>query len=788
MNKFLSGILYTLICVSCTTHDNVFSLENELKGTVSINGKAGNGDYPYVTAGTRLYSIGNQYGNFPEIGFHVPGEMGGIWQHPIKLLDGFELSINDTPLKKCHQFITYPFANQFKYEYEKRGISVTRTDFVPDNLPVLIIEYAISNHSAQEKELDLNLRVDSDLSPVWLGERCGMNDTQDMLMGIDSQNICEIKDSLNNWFAGISSEEKLAISHSSKSHLKGQGITTDIQPPKQKIQAGSKKTLRFYIAGSTSDMTEVKQNIQLAIANTKNLFEEKKQRYHQIDERAKITIPDTLLAQAYQWGKYNNDWLTREVPGMGRGVNAGLPDYPWFFSNDQGATFSGLVGTIDPQIFYDSWEMLLRISNQANNHSGRIIHEVSTNGEVFDKGRMEESQTFINTAWTIFKWTGNKDFLKTYYDQGKKVWEFLQAHDTNHNLYVEGYGGVEIEGLNDEMLDVATATQAFLHNMSLMASIFDESALAKEYADKAGILKNKINEDWWSKQENRYFDFHADKKKAVELIDMALKERVSDGRNKWAKAKLTSLKKQILSGEYKEKGYIVFYNSPLGVLNEGVADEKKAIAILENMSFFTNKFGLYVSGIARPDDIALDEGSVAYRLNGDFNYREAIMTIGTSSLAIAECKFRGSDYAMKYIHQILNNFSYATPGTTYEVSPDYGMFCQAWNISGLNIPLIQCIFGVDPMAYTKTISIKPDIPSNWDFAKLERLLVGENELSIDFKRVGNKRLLAIDNSQEGWKIDVCLPSHIKSAKINGQSISIQGGKITLDGLKHTIEY
>src|SRR5258706_2626275 len=42
---------------------------------------------PYVTAGDRTYLIGTQDGQFPDIGHHVPGEMGGLWLPPIKLSD-----------------------------------------------------------------------------------------------------------------------------------------------------------------------------------------------------------------------------------------------------------------------------------------------------------------------------------------------------------------------------------------------------------------------------------------------------------------------------------------------------------------------------------------------------------------------------------------------------------------------------------------------------------------------------------------------------------------------------
>ena len=85
--------------------------------------------------------------------------------------------------------------------------------------------------------------------------------------------------------------------------------------------------------------TEIQENLRVAKENLKDLYEQKRLRYEEIDRTAAITIPDTLLMTAYQWGKYNSDWLVRDVPGLGNAMSAGLPDYPWFFSNDQSITF-----------------------------------------------------------------------------------------------------------------------------------------------------------------------------------------------------------------------------------------------------------------------------------------------------------------------------------------------------------------------------------------------------------------------------------------------------------------
>jgi len=776
--------------LSCTERrqPEPFSLNRESRQLTHIKGEKENGDYLYVTAGNALYSIGNQYGQFPEVGFHVPGEMGGIWQHPIKLLDGFQLTVNQRALDKSDQFITYPFANQFEYNLSET-LDITRTDFVPDSLPVLVVEYQIQNKTATSQAVDLQFTVNSDLSPVWLGERSGMTDSRDTLVGLTSGNTFIIKDKLNDWYTGVTSDvDNLFVESTENSPWKGQGISVTLKLPALLLSKNEVKNIRFYISGSMKNPTEIKENLRVAKDHLEDLFTQKKERYRNIDRIAAITIPDTVLMKAYQWGKYNNDWLVRDVPGLGNGMSAGLPDYPWFFSNDQSITFGALVGTRQPDLFYNSLAMIKKVSDEYNNHSGRIVHEFSTNGAVYDKGRMEESQEFIIAAWHVFEWTGNKEFMKIYYDHGKKVWEFLQAHDTNHNLYVEGFGGVEIEGLNDEMLDVAVHTQSFLEVMGEAALVFEEPALSADYANKAAILKQKINEDWWSPSEKRFADFISDKQKAIRLIDMTLEKRVIEGRNEWARKKLLDLKQRIQSGQHNEKGYTVLYNAAAILpLTEGIADPKKAYEMLESVPFFTNKFGIYVAGIARPDDITSEEGSVAHRLTGEFNYNEAIMMGATSKLAIAECRYRGFEYARKYIGQILNNFSFATPGSTYEVSPDYGMFVQAWNVLGINVPLIQYAFGVKPNAYKREISIHTDIPSDWNYAKLERLLIGNNQLSIDYKNEKGKRMFTIEGTEDNWNIHFSLPQNTTFLKINGVEQEVLSHSIILQGLKNNIE-
>jgi glycogen debranching enzyme len=761
-----------------------FSLQAASNHLPRLYGKKENARYLCVTAGDRLYSIGDQAGNFPSVGFHVPGEMGGVWQHPVKLLDGFRLTITDSKTGvveqagTCDRFVTYSFTTQYVYNFPQERLSVTRTQFVPDGLPVLILEYAFTNNDHVDKDLTVQLATDVNLRPVWLGERSGMIDSTDALLSYDSETkTVFFKDNNNPWYAGISADGlRVDFSGTQPSPYPGKGITGNLCALIH-VAKGATALLRFYISGSIKNTAE----IQLAIGRAKKmlpqLFLEKEQRYHQLEKNARIDMPDTALMEAYQWGKYTSDWLVRDVPGMGRAMSAGLPDYPWFFSNDQAATFPALTGTIQPDIFFSSWKMLKQLSYKANGNNGSIIHEASTNGVVYATGRMEESQLHIITAWDIFKWTGDTGFLTINYIQGKKLWKWLQQHDANHNGYIEGYGGVEIKGLNAEMLDVQVATQRFLEVMGNMAHSLNDIKAADNYHQKAEQLRININRDWWVPEEKRYADFISTREKAVDIIDSALAHRVHPERNSWALQKLTGLKASILNHTYTNKGYVVYYNSSgISLLEEGIADTAKALEALQRIGFFTNKYGMYISGIERPDDIHADEGS--FKHDSEFNYNRAVMPAAIANLAIAACRYGSPDTALQYIHTMLNSFGFATPGTMYEVSPDYGMFVQAWNIRGVNIPLIQYFFGIDPLAYKKEISLHPAFPSAWEHASIKNVIIGDNLLSISYSKLPTAQEYIITNTAPHWTLKFYVGRY-RTVLLNGKNVWPKNGYIIL---------
>jgi hypothetical protein len=51
-------------------------------------------DRRYVESGSRGYVVGSEAGRFPASGWHIRGEMGGVWTPPLKLLDGIWFGID----------------------------------------------------------------------------------------------------------------------------------------------------------------------------------------------------------------------------------------------------------------------------------------------------------------------------------------------------------------------------------------------------------------------------------------------------------------------------------------------------------------------------------------------------------------------------------------------------------------------------------------------------------------------------------------------------------------------
>ncbi len=793
----LYGFMVFLSIVGCTpeslqenatTDYEVSSLQEQLKGLPSIKGQERYLASPSVTAGDRVYAVGHQDGSFPDIGWHVEGEMGGIWCHPIKLLDGFTAHIATEDqricLTKADAFINYPMATQRSYSLPNIGLEVQRLQFVPDQINGMMVEYTFENQTQSPIHFQFSFSGFTDLSPVWLAEQAGIRDGTDTLTYLESGDFLA-RDSQNEWFATWGAQQAPS-EHSYRSACnftrRGKG-TVGTLTYSLEVAAKQTTTLQLFIAGSYTSEIEATETLQELKKHSDTLIRSKKERYQTIAETAKLTIPDTTLQQAFEWVKYNTDWLIREVPAIGRGLSAGIPDYPWWFGCDNTYALQGVLATGRPNLAKETLQLLHQLSENTNGN-GRIIHEASTNGVVFNPGNLNETPHFAYMLWNYYEWTGDRAFLEALYPTVKQGLQWLlTTQDADGNYCPEGAGMMEIHGLDSEMIDVAVYTQQGLEAAAKMAEIFGENEWKMKYQQAADSIKLQINENWWVEEAGSFADFIADKAKALELVSGAI-IRADTLQKPWAVAELQAVQKQMQALPSNAKqGFVVYHNWVVNTPMEmGIADSAKALRALDTGRKFVNPFGVFVTGIDRDESAGTDDSSFAEDME-IFSYVGAVMTLPTGVQAIAESNYGRPNQALDYLHRMVNSFSYALPGSMYEVSPDFGMMAQAWNIYALAKPIVHHFFGIRPEAWRAYIAIRPQMPDTWHNVSLENLPIAENAISIYKKAEENKEHYTIEQKDGNWQIEFILPYtagmavHVNDTPLK---LMIEGTEVRID--------
>ena len=205
MNKIFRWFFFSILFLAFTSFaqkENTSSIRLLFESSEKIVGKVEYLASPYATAGDRLYMIGHQDGTFPDLGWHVQGEMGGVWCHPIKLLDGFEMEITVNNqkyvLNKADSFENYSFGNKLVYSTISQDFIIERFQFVPDGKKAVYVEFLVKNKTSKNLNFSFELKAITNLMPVWLGERSGMINGKDEATFYQNQWL--VKDNLNPWF------------------------------------------------------------------------------------------------------------------------------------------------------------------------------------------------------------------------------------------------------------------------------------------------------------------------------------------------------------------------------------------------------------------------------------------------------------------------------------------------------------------------------------------------------------------------------------------------------------
>jgi hypothetical protein len=273
------------------------------------------------------------------------------------------------------------------------------------------------------------------------------------------------------------------------------------------------------------------------------------------------------------------------------------------------------------------------------------------------------------------------------------------------------------------------------------------------------------------KEFDSFADFIGTKEQALHLLGDAI-IRADTLKKPWAVQELKKSQKEIEAyPEGVKRGFVMHHNWVVNTPMEmGIADKDKAIKALETAKRFTNPYGMFVTGIDRDETAGNDEGSFVTNRK-IFTYTGAVMTLPTGVQAVAENNYGRPDEAYSLLKRMMKSFSFALPGSIYEVSPDFGMFSQAWNMYAFGEPIIKQFFGIKPLAYNKTITISPLLPSKLSSGKIENVDIGDNNLDLAFTQKADSDIFELKQKLGEWTITFIQPKGLyRIWKLNGKII------------------
>ncbi len=392
-----------------------------------------------VAAGTRAYAIGFEDGRFYANGWHITGEMGGVWTPPLKLVDGVWFGLDGQWVGPASKFSSGYGYSRFDLP-DTAGLKVERTDFAPDGRRGALFGLKVTNPGAA-RTAKLSVDAHSELMGHYPwgfgGVTPNASDNIADKGSFDGTNLAFTDDGAlpgapeHHYAALVGTSLKPdsgAIGDQFWGPQPGHRCTgtepggpADPKPSvcddgpfgkgtggeltySLSLPAGGSKTVWLAVAGSDEGLAPARAELDRVLQDPAGQLAEKVASRKRLAARTKLSLPgDRLVQDSIEWGKQNLADLTETAENLqirwtnqgkqfpaplgtvpeATWIGAGFPDYPWIFGTDAEYTAFAAVAVGQFETMKANLRTLRDISDVLNERSGVVVHESVADGSIW---------------------------------------------------------------------------------------------------------------------------------------------------------------------------------------------------------------------------------------------------------------------------------------------------------------------------------------------------------------------------------------------------------------------
>jgi glycogen debranching enzyme len=475
--------------------------------------------------------------------------------------------------------------------------------------------------------------------------------------------------------------------------------------------------------------------------------------YSQYLDRTLIAeLPDAQLQQAYDWSRISVLQGMVTNPYLGAGLIAGYrtsgesqrPGFAWYFGRDSEWTTLALNSEGD----FSNTKQALTFLFQVQQENGRIPHEIAQTATLvnwfkdypYGTASADATPLFLIAVEDYVRTSSDVTFAKDHWSNLEKAYEFLRSTYDEHGFpknFGVGHGWVEggpLLPVKSELYQSALGAEA-IRSLSELAKWSGKESEARTLAEEFVKQRNKVDDAFWSSQQNIYsFALNTDNKQVVEPT--------------------------------------VLSTVPMWFNVLDPARSRQTITSLSAMEHSTD-WGMRIISNHSPNYSA-----------GGYHYG-SVWPLFTGWASVAE-------YNYHQVHPALQNLRAnallaldGSPGHVTEVlSGDYyqglstGSPHQIWSAAMVISPLLKGLFGLKSDAIAHTITLAPSLPADWSSFELRNIRAGNSTVNVKFHRSADEMFLFVQSAGGDpvtfqFQPSLSLRAEVLAVDLNGHSIPFQ---------------